>query len=178
MIGNFPRALAFTLGQEGSWSDNPLDSGGPTMQGITLATYQSWAFAQSYPPPSADDLHEIDAATVAEIYHDLYWRQVSADSLPDGADLSVFDAAANTGCGTAVRQLQTVLRVTADGIVGPITAAAAKRASVFVVIANLADAQEKYYRSLADFPTFGAGWLARVEARRRAAVALASGRIA
>jgi lysozyme family protein len=176
VIGNFPRALAFTLGQEGGWSNRPDDH--PTMQGITLATYQSWCFAQSYPPPSADDLREIDAATVAEIYHDLYWQAVSANGLPDGADLSCFDMAVNSGPGTSVRQLQTVLRVAADGIVGPDTIKAAQRASVFVVIANLADAQERYYRSLADFPTFGAGWLARVEARRRAAMALASGRIA
>lgn len=178
MTGNFSRALAFTLGQEGDWSNQAHDPGGPTMQGITLSTYQAWAFAQGYVPPTADDLAAIDAATVAEIYHDLYWRQVSADNLPDGVDLSVFDEAVNAGPGAAVRQLQTILRVAADGIVGPLTTAAAQRASAFVLIASLADVQEKYYRDLPDFPTFGAGWLARVEARRRAAMALASGRIA
>ncbi len=178
MIGNFPRALAFTLGQEGSWSDQPADPGGATMRGITLATYQSWAFAQGYAPPTADDLHEIDDATVAEIYHDLYWQPVHAGDLPDGVDLSVFDMGVNAGTGTAVRQLQTILRVTPDGVVGPITIAAAQRASAFVLIASLADHQAAYYRSLADFPTFGVGWLARVEARRKAAMALASGRVA
>ncbi len=175
MVGNFPRALAFTLGQEGGWSNRPDDH--PTMQGITLATYQGWAFGQGYPSPTLDDLRAIDAATVAEIYHDLYWRMISADSLPDGVDLSCFDEAVNAGPGTSVRQLQTILRVAADGVVGPITIAAAQRASAFVLITSLADVQEKYYRALADFSTFGAGWLARVEARRKAAMALASGRV-
>lgn len=50
----------------------------------------------------------------------------------------------------------------------PETLAAAGRSDVRSLVNNLTPA---YYRSLADFPTFGAGWLNRTEARRDAAQA-------
>jgi lysozyme family protein len=40
------------------------------------------------------------------------------------------------------------------------------------LVNDLADRQADFYRSLADFDTFGAGWLNRTEARRAAALAM------
>ena len=40
---------------------------------------------------------------------------------------------------------------------------------------DLADRQAAYYRSLAEFPTFGTEWLNRTEARRNAALAMIEG---
>jgi hypothetical protein len=43
MDDNFDTCLAFTLKEEGGYSDNPADPGGATNMGITLATYRQWA---------------------------------------------------------------------------------------------------------------------------------------
>jgi len=175
MQHNFPRAYAFTRAQEGLWEDNPADPAGCTMQGVPLGKYRDWCAKQGLPEPTPDDLRNISDATLEAIYGE-YWADVNGDGLPDGVDLSVFDAGFDTGPGTAAEQLQRILRVVADGVVGPITCAAAGRTSPFALLANLADAQETYYRALPRFPTFGAGWIARAQRRRSAAMALASGR--
>ena len=43
MDDNFDACLAFTLKEEGGYSDNPADPGGATNMGITLATYRQWS---------------------------------------------------------------------------------------------------------------------------------------
>jgi len=176
MLGNFAPSLAFTLAQEGLWSDSPEDPGRCTMRGITLGAYRAWCAWTGLPEPGPNDLRNINDKTLAAIYRDGYWALVNGDGLPEGIDLVLFDASVNTGPSTAAMQLQRILGVTADGDVGPITLAAAAKASPFVLIANLADAQEAYYRTLAGFATFGAGWIARVQRRRSAGMAMASGR--
>ncbi len=61
---NFAIALAFTLGQEGGWSDDPNDPGGATNQGITLATFRDWCGASQ----TVDDLRDMSHDTRDEIY--------------------------------------------------------------------------------------------------------------
>ena len=176
MRGNFPRCIPFTigpsangpLGEEGGWSDRA----NPTMRGITLSTFRSWCWRLGLPEPDRLALRDIDDVTVVAIYRERYWDMVDGDGLPLGVDLSVFDAGVNTGTETAAMQLQRILRVTADGDIGPITCAAAAVVAPLVLISDLADAQAAYYRSLPEFPESGAGWLARAERRRQAAVAM------
>lgn len=74
--------------------------------------------------------------------------------------------------------LQAKLGVTADGDVGPQTlgAIAAQPAMRSVVLLlGLGEAQAAYYRSLGNFSTYGAGWLARTGRRVAAGMALATG---
>ena len=59
-----------------------------------------------------------------------------------------------------------------DGCIGPETLAAAAKFEARTLIGDLAERQSAYYRSLSDFPTFGAAWLGRTERRRRAALAM------
>src|SRR5712672_966907 len=49
---------------------------------------------------------------------------------------------------------------------------AAAKCDPRALVADLADRQASYYRSLADFPIFGTGWLDRTEAQRNAALAM------
>ena len=76
----------------------------------------------------------------------------------------VFDMGVTTGPFTAVAMLQELLGVEADGDVGEETLGAIGKHSLTGLIANLAQNQRAYYRSL-DKPTFIEGWLRRVELR-------------
>jgi lysozyme family protein len=100
------------------------------------------------------------------------------DALPPGVDLSVFDMGVNAGIWRSARQLQQALCFSGeevDGSIGPETLAAVDRFDARTLVANLADRQTAYYRSLAKFPIFGTGWLGRTKARRDAALAKIEG---
>lgn len=160
----FPTALAFTLLSEGGWSNHPADHGGATNKGITLTTFQTFQ-----PGATANDLRNISDATVATIYRRQYWDVMACDALPSGVDLSVFDFGVNAGPQRSIRLLQQIVGVQVDGINGPQTEAAAAQMETTSALRRLYDAQVAYYKSLAQFPVFGAGWLKRAEMRLSAA---------
>src|SRR6516165_6284529 len=94
MDDNFDTCLAFTLKEEGGYSDNPADPGGATNMGITLATYRQWSDNPNLGPVQVQDMTE---RTARAIYRSLYWNPLRADALPVGVDLSVFDMGVNAG---------------------------------------------------------------------------------
>jgi len=96
MDDNFDTCLAFTLKEEGGYSDNPADPGGATNMGITLATYRQWADNPTLGPVQVQDMTE---RTATAIYRSLYWNPLRADALAAGVDLSVFDMGVNAGMG-------------------------------------------------------------------------------
>jgi lysozyme family protein len=159
MTGNFPRCLDFTLAREGGFSNDPRDDGGATNEGITLRT-----FGYYFPRPTVEQLKRITPDQVRLIYEAGFWRETYGDELPRGLDLMVFDMGVTTGPFTAVAMLQELLGVEADGDVGEETLGAIGKHSLTGLIANLAQNQRAYYRSL-DKPTFIEGWLRRVELR-------------
>ena len=58
MDDNFDTCLAFTLQEEGGYSDNPADPGGATNMGITLATYRQWSDNPNLGPVQVQDMTE------------------------------------------------------------------------------------------------------------------------
>lgn len=113
--------------------------------------------------------------TARAIYRSLYWNPLRADALPAGVDLSVFDMGVNAGIWRSARLLQRALGFTGeevDGSIGPETLSAAARFDARSLVDDLAERQAAYYRGLADFPTFGEGWLNRTRERRSAALAM------
>jgi lysozyme family protein len=172
MADAFDTCLAFTLRAEGGYVDDPADPGGATNMGITLATFRQWSDDAELGPAQVQDMTE---RTARAIYRSLYWNPLRADALPDGVDLSVFDMGVNAGIWGSARLLQRAIGFTGDevdGCIGPETLGAAATCDPRSLVNDLADRQAAYYRSLAEFPTFGAGWLNRTDARRRAALAM------
>ncbi len=172
MADAFDTCLAFTLRAEGGYVDDPADPGGATNMGITLATFRQWSDDAELGPAQVQDMTE---RTARAIYRSLYWNPLRADALPAGVDLSVFDMGVNAGIWGSARLLQRAIGFTADevdGCVGPETLGAAAKCDPRSLVNDLADRQAAYYRSLSDFPTFGAGWLNRTDARRSAALAM------
>jgi lysozyme family protein len=87
---------------------------------------------------------------------------VRGDELPMGLDYLMFDFAVNAGAGRAIKILQTAVGVTPDGGFGPMTMKAVQAVDPVELIERFSQAKEDFYRSLAQFPTFGKGWLNRV----------------
>ena len=144
----FEQAVAFVLEQEGGISDLAGDSGGLTKFGISKRNHPDL------------DIANLTKEQAIEIYRTDYWRKLCCDQLPNGLDLLVFDAAANEGPTRAAKMLQTILKVTEDGIVGPSTIKAARNAPD-VLTGYLA--QRMYqYALLPQVLTFGRGWYRRL----------------
>jgi lysozyme family protein len=88
---------------------------------------------------------------------------VRADNLPSGLDYAVFDYAVNSGPSRAIKHLQEVLGVTADGIMGNVTIARASEPETKDKIRALCDRRMKFLRGLPTWETFGKGWSRRVD---------------
>jgi lysozyme family protein len=156
---NFPYALAFTLKQEGEWSDNPRDPGGATMKGVTLLTFSKYLGRQA----TKDELKDISFAQLSDIYKKMYWDVCRCDDLPSGLDMAVFDLAVNAGPSRSIKILQGVCGVERDGIIGPATLSAVKEIRPGAILSDISAARRDFYRSLKSFPDFGKGWLRRVD---------------
>ncbi|HEX4296495.1 MAG TPA: glycosyl hydrolase 108 family protein, partial [Devosia sp.] len=162
---------------EGGYVDDPRDPGGATNLGITRRTLASWRKVTPWTALPKAAVAALTRAEAAEIYRGLYWTPVRGAELPAGLDLAVFDFAVNSGPPRAIRALQQLLGVAADGLFGPKTAAAiADRVAIrgaAPLIGSLCDRRLGWLRRLAAYSTFGRGWTRRVATIRTAALAMA-----
>ncbi len=174
----FAACLAFTLAQEGGWSDRTDDAGGSTMRGVTLATFSAWRRAHDRPPPTVEDLRGISDAELQAIYGSGYWNPVHGDQLPPGLALMTFDMAVNAGTHRSAVMLQRALGMTGadvDGWIGlqTVSRAIGVGADPRSALAELAALHQLFYFGCPGYPTFGRGWLARCNRRLLAAAELA-----
>ena len=167
----FDAASAIVLGDEGSWSNDPGDSGGLTVWGHDQA---SWPDLLSRVPSSVRAQLPSTVATLSKAqallaYRAGYWDEVGGDYLPAPLALAVFDSAVNQGLSWAPAALQSVLGVSVDGIVGPVTLRAAARADPLLTLAEFTYRRLLHYRGCGNYGEFGHGW----ETRALRTVALA-----
>jgi hypothetical protein len=161
----FDSCMPFIFKAEGGFSDNPADPGGATNFGITLATLKVYEGNQNL---TADDVKKLTPEIAKEIYRTAYWNRMQCGSLPDGLDLEIFDFGVNAGPGQAVKALQKIVGVTADGSIGPITLAALGQLKPRDLISQYSQARLGFYRSLNN-PAFEQGWATRVDQIQAAA---------
>lgn len=125
-MNNFDRAFEMVIGHEGVMSRDPTDNGnwtgGAVGNGVLRGTKYGIS-AKSYP---ALDIENLTLDQAKAIYEKDYWNKVKCDEMPGPIALIVFDALVNTGRGAV--WLQHALGVRKDGVVGPQTLAALKRA--------------------------------------------------
>lgn len=173
---------AAIVAREGGYVDDPDDPGGATNHGVTIGTMQRRGLdLDGSGRVDAGDVRLLDPAQAARIYVEHYFRRPRIDRLPQAVQPSVFDMQVNAGAN-AVKILQRLISrmgfsCADDGIVGPRTEAAARRAAA-AAPAHLADAygiaRRNYYYALADARPASrkfarrkdggkGGWIARAE---------------
>lgn len=175
LIANWPRGEGplwefireFIKQHEGARSDHPRDKGGLTVWGISS---RFWPGVFRQVDGSSDSL---DTACR------WYWaRYAVGGGLIRLNEISLaqflFNMMINLSRASAVKMLQRVVnklnarhgyrRLNVDGILGPNTARAVNRLSMYSVLPRLADLQEEYYRSRPrdQQEAFLKGWLNRI----------------
>lgn len=158
-MDKFLKYLDWLLAHEGGFVHHKSDPGGATNYGITQAVYNDYLAASGKKPQSVS---QIARREVEGIYRVKYWLRIKGDELSTGWDYAMFDFGVNSGPQRAIKFAQLAVGVPDDGVLGPKTLAAIKAAPP--------EALDKYFSmrrdflvSLKTFPTFGKGWMRRVD---------------
>ena len=108
----------FILRWEGGFVNDPLDRGGATNKGITIGTFRQFYGKDA----TVEQLKNITDEQWLHIFKSGYWNPWKADEIVNQSIANiVVDWAWASGPGTSIKQVQGVLEVAADGIVGPKT---------------------------------------------------------
>ena len=128
------RAIAEGIvAREGGFVNDPDDPGGATNHGVTIHTMRALGLDLDRDGDvDVADVRTLPRERAIDIFIDRYYRRAGLDALPEPLQASVFDMQVNAGAA-AIRILQRLLcdmgeTVAVDGVLGPRTAAAARRA--------------------------------------------------
>lgn len=166
----FNICLPFTLAEEApdstNWTDpanfsnDPMDPGGATMDGLTQAEWTRWCNTHGIIPTPVIKITQNQGEMV---YYTDYWLPNCPKCLP-GLDLCVFDSNVNQGPTQSTRILQFALNIPIDGIWGPQTdAAVGAITNVNAVINAFTARREVVYEKTKNFNLFGTDWERRAE---------------
>jgi lysozyme family protein len=142
------------VGAEGGYSDDPADPGGETMYGITERVARAHGYQGA--------MRDLPQSTAEAIGYDEYWRPYFLDKLGPSLAAQVFDAIYNSGPENPVKWLQASCNVKQDGVIGPITLAAANAVPEAKMIGRFDARRLLFLANLPIWPNFGRGWARRV----------------
>lgn len=146
------------VAREGGFVNDPDDPGGATKFGVTIATMRALGLDKTGDGQvTIEDVKALTRTDAVRIFRERYFHGPRINLLPEPLQPSVFDMQVNAG-GNAVRILQRLLvefdePVSVDGLIGPQTAEAAKRAfdkAGQYLVDAYAIARRNYYFRLAD----------------------------
>lgn len=110
---------------EGGFVNDPDDLGGATNKGVTIKTYTFFRWRKHQSTPTIDDLKNISDEEFTAILKEMYWDACRADRIESQSVANaIVDWAWNSGTVTAAKELQKVLGVTVDGVIGNVTLSA------------------------------------------------------
>lgn len=152
---------------EGGWADHKADKGGKTNMGITLSTWKSCGYDKDGDGDiDADDLQQITRNDVVEVLRKNYWNRWKADQIRDQslANILVDWVWASGKWGIIIPQ--RLLKVTADGQVGPVTLATLNQVNPKTFFQILKEERIKFCQDLCQKDpsqkVFLQGWINRI----------------
>ena len=180
-------SIAYTIGIEGGYVNDPRDTGGKTRWGITEETARNFGWTGK--------MNQLPQEIAVEIYATEYWEKARCDKFSPSFAVRMFDAAVNHGPGGAGKIMQEAINVVrvwrprkpaggdlkVDGAVGPKTLRALHecynyrrdKGQDFRPAFHLAfsEARDSYYlQCIAAAPekvAFARGWEDRVDHMRK-----------
>lgn len=181
-MANFINAFQITMGNEGGYANNPNDSGGETYAGVARNYWPKWSgwpivdsiVAQK--PANLNTALKANASlqtAVQSFYKANFWDVLSLDSLNSQQTANqLFDTGVNMGTGIAGRFLQQAInavipgKVTVDGVVGPLTIAAANAENTQALYNQIIGLRkQRYLNIIAANPSqaqFERSWMSRL----------------
>jgi lysozyme family protein len=159
----------FILSWEGGFVNDPLDKGGATNKGVTIATWRRQGYDKNHDGViDVKDLKLISDADALKIMKKNYWDRWKADQIVSQpiANLLV-DWVWSSGVW-GIKIPQDMLGCKADGVVGPKTLQALNRQDPKKFFDRLKQRREQYLRDICKSKPsqkrFLRGWLNRLNA--------------
>lgn len=163
---NLPLAQQFEQAKKTGWADDPDDSGGQTMCGITIGTYKTYCRRKGYPTPTGLSLKNINYERWLDVLKTMYWDRWIADKIENQsiANILVDWVWASGSYGITIPQ--RLLGVQQDGNVGPKTLEALSYHPQQTFFNEVVTARKKYIediiRKRPANAKFRKGWLNRI----------------
>ena len=158
------KLIPFILKWEGGFSNHPLDKGGATNKGITIATFRQF-FGKN---ATVEQLKNMTDTQWENIFRNGYWNPFKGDAIMNQsiADICV-DWAWASGTKTAIMRVQRIVGVKADGIVGNATLSAINSAEQKLLFDKIKSARISFVEAIVrKNPTqkvFLKGWKNRIQ---------------
>lgn len=158
------KLIPFILKWEGGFSNHPLDKGGATNKGITIATFRQF-FGEN---ATVEQLKNMTDTQWENIFRNGYWNPFKGDAIMNQsiADICV-DWAWASGTKTAIKRVQRIVGVKADGIVGNATLSAINGANAKELFDKIKSARISFVEAIVrKNPTqkvFLKGWKNRIQ---------------
>ena len=167
-MADVTKLVPYIIKFEGGFVNDPDDLGGATNRGVCYRTYKLYCSRKKRPVPTIEDLKNITDDEIADILKSMYWDACRADKIESQSVANaIVDWAWNSGTVTASKEVQKVLGVTADGIIGNITLAAINSRSPLPLFGAIQEARKAYIDKICvSRPAnrkFMKGWFRRVE---------------
>jgi lysozyme family protein len=119
-MADYKKLKPIILKWEGGWANDPADSGGCTMKGITIGTFRAY-FGRT---KTCNDLKKLTDNQWDTVFINGYWNKWLADKINNQSIANLLVDWFWTSGKYGIKYPQQVLGVTADGVVGPKTIAA------------------------------------------------------
>ena len=146
---------------EGGYANDADDKGGCTMMGVTIGTYRRYYGANK----TCADLQRISNAEWLHIFKNGYWGKMKADQIRNQSIAELCVDMCWVSGEIAIKKIQQVLGVTADGIVGSRTLAALNGGDQRVLFEKLWQMRAQWLVQISyngNNRKFLRGWLARL----------------
>lgn len=163
---SFANAMQRLLDEEGGYSNNPMDHGGPTNHGITQHDLAVWRGK----PVTAQDVKDMSVDEATAIYKAHYWDAINLPAIhSETLQEIIFNQGVLCGPQTVVMHLQRILMLKQDGKIGPVSLAAINAHPQPKVLAMqlMCDMQQRYVDIVLKNNSqiiFLHGWLRRTHA--------------
>ena len=151
-MANIDKLLPYILKWEGGFVNDPLDKGGATNKGVTIATWRQCGYDKTGDGKiDVDDLRMISDADVRDrVLRPYYWNRWKADKIKSQKVANILvDWVWGSGLN-GIKYPQKILGVTADGIVGPKTLAAVNNANPDMLFDSIYKEREAFLRNIVD----------------------------
>lgn len=120
------KLIPFILKWEGGFANHPNDKGGATNKGITIATFRQYMGQDA----TVAQLKAMTNEQWETIFKKGFWFPFKGDYIMNQSIANIcVDWAWGSGTRTAIKQVQRLVGVTDDGIVGNITLSAINNAN-------------------------------------------------